>query len=590
MENTSTRAGPKDFSHLYSRVTKNRAQSKIKSFYKYFAIPGIGQLAGGLPNAKYFPYDTLEAKAALPNRWTPSEASVKEHGGKAKSPPESHLVVPHVANTTDATRKIDLTTALQYGTAQGYPPLYGFIKEFTTRCLHPSIPYEGGADIVLTVGSTDGFSKALQCFNNEWSEGVNPVSEREGLIVEEFAYMNAIQSARPRGMNILPIAMDDEGMLAKGPGGLDDALENWDFSKGKRPHLMYSVTIGQNPTSGTLSTPRRKEIYAVCQKYDVIIVEDDPYWYLQYPSTQKEPVAKPEKSSGFAFLDSLQPSYLSIDVDGRVVRLDTFSKTVAPGCRLGWITASPAIIERLTRITESSTQQPSGFVQSMIAELLIGPAKDGLGSGGRKDGTGWDMSGWVRWLEGLRGEYERRMDTMATILEKGRTKIKSGRRQSFTQMMMDTQLQEQEGDAQSDWAVIETTPLYDFYRPTGGMFLWLSVRFENHPLAGKVAGPRLAMALWVYWTTEPYKVLVGPGTMFAPNEEIAEEKAWKYFRLCFAAAPVEELSSISKGFVKGIGAFFEIKDAKKIDDILKDLDGIETAAEREGMGCIAGWC
>lgn len=120
--------------------------------------------------------------------------------------------------------------------------------------------------------------------------------------------------------------------------------------------------MGHNPTSGVLSVQRRKDIYAICQEYDIIIVEDDPYWYLQYPSAATHEAEsrglstprltlthKPVKSSGYEFIDSLVPSYLSVDTDGRVIRLDTFSKTVAPGCRLGWITAQPAFIERLLR-------------------------------------------------------------------------------------------------------------------------------------------------------------------------------------------------------------------------------------------------
>lgn len=119
--------------------------------------------------------------------------------------------------------------------------------------------------------------------------------------------------------------------------------------------------MGHNPTGGVLSLQRRKEIYALCCKYDIIIVEDDPYWYLQFPSAAVEEARsrghaaqavepyKPVKSSGYEFLDSLVPSYLSIDTEGRVIRLDTFSKTVAPGCRLGWITAQPALIERFNR-------------------------------------------------------------------------------------------------------------------------------------------------------------------------------------------------------------------------------------------------
>jgi DNA-binding transcriptional MocR family regulator len=120
--------------------------------------------------------------------------------------------------------------------------------------------------------------------------------------------------------------------------------------------------MGHNPTGVLLSLGRRKQIYALCSEYDVLIVEDDPYWYLQYPSavveqskSRNQPVPgdrqdrKPDKSSGYPFLDSLVPSFLSIDTDGRVVRLDTFSKTVAPGCRLGWITAQPEFVERYVR-------------------------------------------------------------------------------------------------------------------------------------------------------------------------------------------------------------------------------------------------
>ncbi len=121
-------------------------------------------------------------------------------------------------------------------------------------------------------------------------------------------------------------------------------------------------SIGQNPTGVTLGVDRRADLYALCHKYDVIIIEDDPYWYLQYPSAIRSSPSPPRKQvsgSGYSFLDSLVPSYLSLDTDGRVIRLDTFSKTVAPGCRLGWTTAQPALVERMLRIAETSTQQPS---------------------------------------------------------------------------------------------------------------------------------------------------------------------------------------------------------------------------------------
>ena len=118
--------------------------------------------------------------------------------------------------------------------------------------------------------------------------------------------------------------------------------------------MLTTSSMGQNPTSGVLSLQRRREIYALSQKYDILIVEDDPYWYLQFPSatsqnttttsdpantsfnpdvtilTTGEPRPEHWKSSGFDFLDSLVPSYINIDTDGRVLRLDSFSSRFSP--------------------------------------------------------------------------------------------------------------------------------------------------------------------------------------------------------------------------------------------------------------------
>ena len=116
------------------------------------------------------------------------------------------------------------------------------MRQFTTENLHPNIPYKGGAEIILTCGSTDGFAKTIEALSNPWVAERDWVRDREGLLCEEFAYMNAIQTARPRGLNIVPVGIDDQGMRAAGKGGLEDVLENWDTSKGKRPHLLYTVT------------------------------------------------------------------------------------------------------------------------------------------------------------------------------------------------------------------------------------------------------------------------------------------------------------------------------------------------------------
>lgn len=192
----------------------------------------------GLPHESYFPYDTLEASAARPERF--NAAGPAKANNKAA---EWHLKVPKIKDTTDIFRKIDLQTALQYGTAEGYPPLHAFIREFTRNHLHPNVPYIDGPEVILSCGSTDGFGKAIEALTNPWDQKKDWVQEREGVLFEEFAYMNAVQTVKPRGLNIVTVAADPEGMKVYGPGGLEDVLSNWDLRKGKRPHLMYTVTL-----------------------------------------------------------------------------------------------------------------------------------------------------------------------------------------------------------------------------------------------------------------------------------------------------------------------------------------------------------
>ena len=398
--------------------------------------------------------------------------------------------------------------------------------------------------------------------------------------------------------------------------------------------------MGHNPTGGVLPLERRRQLYALCSKYDVIIIEDDPYWYLQYPSAAAEearsrglppPPASSsseeedtstttaaantqERKSGYAFLDSLEPSYLSIDVDGRVVRLDTFSKTVAPGCRMGWMTAAPAIIERLLRINEASTQQPSGFVQVVVAGALMGtqPAsaragfaaalqRAGLSPRARDTFAGWRVDGWVRWLEGLRAEYERRMVAMCRALDDGAHELKH---------------QTPVRPADADWGVITKTRLFDFRWPRGGMFVWLRMRFETHPLWGVpradgssrrtggdddaaaavvVDGVALCTALFVLLTRKPHLVVVSPGLMFSATEAVAAARGWAHYRLCFAAEDgADEVAACSRRFAEGVRRFWRVKRVAELERLLEGAPGSEdanaTAAQREDLDFVPAAC
>lgn len=200
----------------------------------------------GLPNPSYFPFDTLEAQVALPHRFQEKDVPCSGSGSSAfpsaDRPATGRLTVPKESQSVDLQKKIDLVTALQYGTAEGYPPLLAFVRRFTRDHLHPNVPYAGGPEIILDCGSTDGFCKTIEAFTNTWNPARDWIRQREGVLCEEFAYTNAIQTVRPHGLNIVGVAMDGQGMRVTGKGGLADVLDNWDFRQGRRPHLMYTVT------------------------------------------------------------------------------------------------------------------------------------------------------------------------------------------------------------------------------------------------------------------------------------------------------------------------------------------------------------
>lgn len=217
-----------------------------------------------MPNVKYFPYDTLEARVSKADRWTPSsnnplaEASklasyttiaggvAAGAGGLLPDPDFSatsaRITIPKVLNQPDPSLKLDLSTALQYGLSQGYPPLYSFVRQFTRDVLHPNVPYKGGAEIIMTNGSTDGFSKVLDLIVDPWYEGVHPVADRPSFLCETFVFGNILSQAKPHGLQVVPVELDGQGMLAEGPGGLREVLENWDPKNGRRPSFIYTVT------------------------------------------------------------------------------------------------------------------------------------------------------------------------------------------------------------------------------------------------------------------------------------------------------------------------------------------------------------
>lgn len=309
-------------------------------------------LAGGLPSPQYFPFESISAAVLAPTTFQTTSSDENTwwstlFGAAAKKPTSVIHIPKYAKGPIDPARTVQLSTALQYTQATGLPSLQSFIRVFTARVFTP-----GTADWVTTMhtGSTAA-----------WAQICTTLCEPgDGVLCEAFTYPSALSTAWPSGIKPVPCAMDGQGLTG---AGLIDVLNNWDVdARGgmRRPTLLYTIPVCQNPSGATMSRERKQEIYDICVKYDVVICEDDPYYFLQAgPYTRQAARASVEAvESDDEFLASLVPSFLAYDKLGYVVRIDTFSKTICPGSRLGWITSNPLFGERLLRAFESNYQAP----------------------------------------------------------------------------------------------------------------------------------------------------------------------------------------------------------------------------------------
>lgn len=265
-------------------------------------------------------------------------------------------------------------------------------------------------DVCVGHGSQDLMTKAIEML-------INPAEDT--LLIESPTYVGILAFLRPFGVGLQEVSMDAEGISAD---ELDRVLDNWESthpSTKKKPRVLYTVATASNPTGIifnsinstslltlwsslkskgiTTSQKRKQKVYEIAQKHNLIILEDDPYYYLQYPSSTT-PTTKDHLT------EHLTPSYFSMDTDGRVLRFDSFSKILSAGARLGFISGPPFLIDRLQMHQQSTILSPSGISQLLITAYLEKKGIDGFLAhcGGPK----------------VAGLYQARRDLFMQILEK----------------------------------------------------------------------------------------------------------------------------------------------------------------------------
>lgn len=360
-----------------TREALSREGASLKKAAKYLGLPGMISLGGGLPSSEYFPFETLSVKVPTPPHF--SEPATAASGTTL------HAGKHDLANGRSL---YDISTAFNYAQGTGSAQLLRFVTEHTELVHNP--PYADWRT-TLSIGSTSALDMALRMFTHRG----------DILLSEEYTFATAVETAAPLGVRVVGVPMDAEGLV---PAALDALLSAWDDARGRKPFLLYTVPTGQNPTGATQGAARRRALYAVARKHDLFILEDEPYYFLQMqPYVGPGTPPPPPPASHAEFLASLVPSLLSMDVDGRVMRLDSFSKVVSPGARIGWVTASEQVVRAYARHADVSTQSPSGVSQLVLWKLLD---------------EHWGHAGYLDWLIHIRLEYTRRRDVILQACER----------------------------------------------------------------------------------------------------------------------------------------------------------------------------
>lgn len=252
------------------------------------------------------------------------------------------------------------TVAMQYGSGQGDPVLREQICEVMRLEgieAHPD-------DVVVTVGSQQAVDLVTRIF----------CDPGDVVICEAPSYVGALGVFRAYECDVVHVEMDAHGLV---PEALRQALETCQAA-GRRIKFVYTIPNYHNPAGVTLAAERRTEILEICRAHDVLVLEDNPYGLLGFDG---EPLRA-----------------MRADEAEGVIYLGSFSKTFAPGFRVGWVLAPHAVREKLVLAQESATLCPPAFSQMAVSAYLT-------------------KHDWLGQIKQFREMYRERRDAMVEALD-----------------------------------------------------------------------------------------------------------------------------------------------------------------------------
>ncbi|MGS2644409.1 MULTISPECIES: aminotransferase class I/II-fold pyridoxal phosphate-dependent enzyme [unclassified Streptosporangium] len=297
--------------------------SEVRALFSVASRPEVVSLAGGMPYVTALPLDVV-----------------------------GELVADLIAKRGPV--------ALQYGSGQGDPHL----REQICDVMRMEGIEANPDDVVVTVGSQQALDLITRIF----------IDPGDVVLAEGPSYVGALGTFSAYQAKVIHIAMDSEGIIPESLAQTIYALK----SAGNRIKFLYTIPTFQNPAGVTLSVARRQQVLEICQRADVLIVEDNPYGML-----------------GF---DGDPMRTLRADNADGIVYLGSFSKTLAPGFRVGWALAPHAIREKLVLAMESAVLSHSSFTQLAVGQYLA-------------------TQPWREQIKSFRELYRERRDTMLSSLE-----------------------------------------------------------------------------------------------------------------------------------------------------------------------------
>ena len=251
-------------------------------------------------------------------------------------------------------------SALQYGSGQGDPTLREQILDVVSLVgisCHPD-------DVIVTTGSQHALDLVARIF----------LDPGDTVLAEGPSYVGALSTFNSYQAKVDHVPMDAHGLI---PQALRERLAEL-IAAGRPPKFLYTVPSFHNPMAVTLTAERRAEVLAICQSAGVLVLEDDPYGLL-------------------GFNGHIPQAIRALDGDG-VVYLGSFSKTFAPGLRVGWAVAPHGVREKLVLAAEASVLSPSAFSQLTVSGYLA-------------------SFPWFDQIKKYRAVYRERRDAMLTSLD-----------------------------------------------------------------------------------------------------------------------------------------------------------------------------